>query len=292
MPRSGTTILYEAFARHPLLAWPSNYSQSYPTLPWLNLSRRLLDNRWLRLYGTKKQYQKQNILSPYLPRPNEAYRFWDRQTGVDFSRDWLLDTDCDPAVAQRLRNSVTGLCRWQGRPRFSAKLTGPPRIRFLQSAFGPQTVFVHVIRDPRAVVESLMNIGFWRELGGFDGPFWKGGLAQDVVDQWARDGRDPAVLAALQWRQVIQAARAESAGLDPSRYIEVRYEAFMQSPHEVLTDLYRACRLDDAAAAHRALERGPTLRNMNDKFRQKFSPGQIARLNAAAEPALSELGYS
>ena len=97
--------------------------------------------------------------------------------------------------------------------------------------------------------------------------------------------------AALQWRRVVAAAREESAGLGPENYLEVRYEAFMASPHEVLTDLYGACGLDDADAAHRALDRGPTLRNMNDKFREKFSAQTVAQLNAAAEPLLSELGY-
>ena len=74
--------------------------------------------------------------------------------------------------------------------------------------------------------------------------------------------------------------------------LEVTYEAFMHAPHELLSQLYAACRLEDAEIAHRALDRGPQLRNMNDKYRSSLSADYIERLSSASEPLLSELGYA
>ena len=62
MGRSGTTILFEAFARHPQLAWPSSYCRMYPEQLWVNGLRRLLDNRVIHLYSHKQQYGGKKVV--------------------------------------------------------------------------------------------------------------------------------------------------------------------------------------------------------------------------------------
>lgn len=292
MPRSGTTILFEALARHPQLGWISNYCRMFPSAPWVNVARAMLDNSLIRLYGHKKQYgtaPKYNLL---LPQPDEAYEFWDLHSGLPFSRDALRGMEAPPARRAALRDAAAAVVAWQRRDRLAAKLTGPPRIHYLHSVF-PDAIFVHVIRDARAVAHSLVNVRFWRSKGGLEGPFWNGLLEPDDVSSWERRGRDAAVLAAIQWRRVIETAREESAVLRrPAQYFEIRYEDFTARPHAVLTDVLQNCLLPDAAEVHGYVDAGPELRNMNAKFHGGLAQASLSEITSLAQPLLNELGYT
>lgn len=288
-PRSGTTVTFEAFCRHPELGWPSGYTESFPGFQAADGLRRLLDNSLVRLSGQKGQYGKTRLGNRFLPQPNEAYGFWDRQTGIDFARDFLRGATAGAECADRVRTAVRRLLSWQGRRRFAAKLTGPPRITFLDSIF-PDGRFVHVVRDGRAAVHSLLRVGFWREKGGLTAPFWRGGLSDEQVAGWRGNGADPGVLAALQWTAVLEASRSEGERVG-DRYRELRYEDFVADPHGMLRELYAFCGLDDAADGHRYLERNPPLAKMNDKYRQDFSSAYIDDLSRVMQPHLKDFGY-
>jgi hypothetical protein len=289
-PRSGTTIVFEALARHPQLAWPSNYCRLFPRAVWVNAVRPVLDNGLVRLYGRKEQYGSVPPLNAWLPQPDEAYEFWDLYAGVPFSRHTLHGQRCDDAARDTLRRAAASLVAWQRRRRLAAKLTGPPRINFLDSAF-PGARFVHVIRDGRAVVHSLLKVRFWREKGGLDAPFWSDLLTPGDLERWERAAQDPGVLAAVQWKRIIELTRSEAAALGPGRYTEVRYEAFTAAPHEVVTELLAGLGLPDDGAVHRGIDAGPALRNMNAKFRSDFDTTALAKITSAMQPVLGELGY-
>ena len=102
----------------------------------------------MHLYGHKKQYGSAPRYNLWLPQPDEAYEFWNAYAGVPFSQDTLHQRICDPADRAALREAVHRVVFWQGRSRFAAKLTGPPRIGFLHSVF-PDARFVHLVRDGR-----------------------------------------------------------------------------------------------------------------------------------------------
>jgi hypothetical protein len=289
MPRSGTTIFFEALARHPDLAWLSNYCGAYPRAPWLNVLRRLLDNDTLRLHGHKQQYGSVHKLNPWLPQPDEAYEFWDTYSGVSFSRDALHGQRCSPQACLALRAAIARVVAWQHRRRFAAKLTGPPRIGYLRSVF-PDAFFVHLIRDARAVVHSLLNVAFWRAKGGLERPFWSGLLGPDEVQAW-QEHRDAAVLAALQWKRVIELARLEAGALESDAYLEVRYEDFTAAPHDVLGAVLSACRLPDDRCVHDAIDAGAALSDMNVKFRTGLSAEVLESVTSSVLPMLHDLGY-
>jgi hypothetical protein len=286
MPRSGTTVAFEAFARHPDLAWPSNYTANFPRMPQLNFVRRILDTRRVRMIGHKSQYGRHRLGNRFLPMPNEAYEFWNRYAHPEFARDYM-QVPADPPQRARLVRAVRSLVAWQGKGRFAAKLTGPPRIRFLASAF-PDAIFDHVVRDGRAVVHSLLRVGFWREKGGFETPFWTGGPG---LPEPAR-AHDPGILAARQWQQVVTAARSESRGLGAGQYVELRYEDFVRDPLQALGGVLRACELSVDPAVQSYVAGSAALSDMNRKYLQDFEPGYVAELEGAMQPALSQFGYS
>jgi hypothetical protein len=291
-PRSGTTLISEAFFRHDALGWPSLYSQWFPRKPWLNVARRVFDNQVINLAGQKASRHSRTLLgNRFLPQPAEAYRFWDLYAAHDFSRSYLRDRVADADSISRTRDAVQKLLKWQGRKRFVAKITGPPRIRFLNSIF-PNAIFLHVVRDGRAAVHSLLNSTFWREKGGLKKPFWEGGLSQDDVQCWQAESNEPAVLAALQWKRIMEIAQLERKTIKPTCYCELRYEDFVQSPHELLRGLYEFCDLDDLPKAHKFLKKNSISLNLNDRYRTQFSESQVEKLSDLMQPMLSQYGYS
>ena len=246
VPRSGTTIVFDAVSSHPRLGWLSNYSALYPAQPWLNGLRRLLDNRWINLRGRKKQYGSVRPGNRYYPQPDEAYEFWDRYTETDFSRDYLLGCTAPSTTAQRVRAAVQAVIKWQGRPEFSTKLTGPGRIHYLTSIF-PGARYVSVIRDARAVVSSLMRMDFWERNGGLLRPYWNNGLDSQAIAEWQAHGSDPVILAAMQWKCIIETTRKEAGVLPEGHYMEVRYEDFVTAPTGVTGQIFDFAGLPDDA---------------------------------------------
>ena len=290
MPRSGTTFVFEAFARHESLAWPTLFTQRAPTFPSLNLWRTMVDNRFFQLAGRKGQYGRTRLGNRYLPQPNEAYRFWNRVASAAFARSFMDEQHVSDADRERARKAIGRIMFWQRRARFAAKFTGPPRIRFLSALF-PGATFVHVVRDGRAVVQSLLQVPFWREKGGYNGPFWQDSVSAERLNIWKNDGGDPAVLAAMQWQRIIRAARSEAAALDPSQYFEVRYEDVVAAPVTQINDIARRCGLAASVQMENYLRDIPRVDNFNEKYRREFTPQRITKITEVMQPELGLLGY-
>ncbi|MFK5948090.1 MAG: sulfotransferase, partial [Methylococcales bacterium] len=242
VPRSGTTVIFESFARHEMLGWPSNYSRKFPSLPKLGLILRLTDNKFINLSGQKKQYNHVMIANKVLPKPAEAYEFWNHYTEIDFARQYLVDQSATPECINRLNSAVSSILYWEGKKVFSAKLTGPSRIHFLRSVF-PDAKFIHVVRDGRAVVHSMLNSSAWSSRNFLDQPWWKGGLTDTDIKKWNYSNKNPAVLAALQWNKIIDISQQESIECNKNNYQEIKYEQFIESPYNSVKKLYDWCNL-------------------------------------------------
>lgn len=290
VPRSGTTIFFESFAEHKDLAWVSNYVRIFPRFPALNILRNLFDNRYYKLKGKKRQYSKIHGLNKYLPRPDEAYNFWDYYSGTCFSKSYLNNKVPEIDNIAKLRNVSRKIIRYQSRKRLSAKLTGPPRIRFLSQVF-PNAIFIHLIRDGLAVIHSLLNVEFWKRGGGLEKPWWGNGLNDQYIDAWEKSGKDPGVLAAVQWKQIIETSREEAKALKDSQYIEVKYEDFINEPTITIHELYRKIMLscNDEIGAHDDNEM--PIKSMNEKYKQHWNSTYIRELKKSMEPIYSGLGY-
>lgn len=290
VPRSGTTLLFEAFAMHTQLGWPSNYTEKFPTTPLLGLIMHFTNNRYAQLIGQKKQYNCVSLGNKLLPKPAEAYPFWNYYTNLDFATQYLIQETATENCKRQIKKAVNSILRWQGKSTFSAKLTGPSRIHFLKSIY-PNAKFIHVIRDGRAVVHSMLNVQSWTTRNFLDEPWWKGGLTKTDLIEWHSSGNNPAILAAIQWKKIIEIAQQESAHCSNEHYMEIRYEDFIENPNHVLNDLYAWSGLPESNSASRHLEKLRMISNMNYKYKKDMTIEEIHSITKTMEPLLNNLGY-
>lgn len=290
MPRSGTSVVFQAFAAHPDLAWLSQLHGRWPR--WLS-SAALSRTADLGLAFRRAKPRSNQVfrrLEQLKIGPDEAYGVFERCCGTKFTYGYLLDSEPTESETACLRRTVTRVARLQGKPRFVTKITGPARMGFLSAAF-PEALFVHVLRDPRAVVRSLLRIGFWRDTFRLTQPAWQGGLDQDELAEWERYDRSPVALAAIEWCAVLRTARAEAEALPRARYHEIRYEDFVDDSAAVLDELIGFARLAHSGRPQRYLEQRFPLQDMNVQWRQGMSAEEAETVTEITHPRLAELGY-
>lgn len=290
MPRSGTTAIFEALAARHDVAWFSNYLRRFPRLPMVSALSRLVDLSPKMRWSMGRSDQTKSWLERLGVGPDEAYPVWRRCCGERFQFDYLLGVRATPAEKKRVRATIADVRRYQRKPHFAAKLTGPGRIGFISSIF-PDARFVHVLRDGRAVVQSLMKIPFWRERDRRHRPAWRNGLTERDLADWERHERSPLALAAVQWRRVIESTRKEAASHAPDRYAEISYEQFVAEPQQVLDGIAEFCGLPSSTRADEFLQNRLRTRDMNWQWRERFNSREIAMLNELMNDLLERLGY-
>ena len=292
-PRSGTTLIADIVSFHEDLGWFSNYCARYHRYPQAAALSRLVDIPLVgNLLRGKEASGGKNRWKSRLPYPREAYSIWDHYCRPGFSIEYLFNLRPTPKEKDDIRSFIHKVLRYQGKKRFFNKMTGPARIGYLSEIF-PDACFIHIIRDPRAVVSSLLNVHFWINYGGYDSPWWKNGLVDDYARMWKASGENPSVLAAVQWRQIIEHARCEVEALADSSitYMEVKYEDFTAHPETGLEEILKSAGLSPSRRVEFNLKNRTTLKDMNFKFKKNLSPADIAAIEAATRPTAADLGY-
>jgi len=234
--RSGSTIISEIILAHESLAWPSNHQEYLPRIPLVNLLRPLFDNRYWRILGEKDQLNRTRFLNSLLPLPAEAFPFWEQITrsDLDFSRGFLLDEIATSEERTRIRKAVSRIVRWQGKQRFSMKITGPARIGYLKSIF-PDARFVNVVRDPVSTVRSLLAVPFWKDLG-MHRLWWSGAYSDEEIERFEALKPDPVAITAFQVAKILKTT-LEEASRCKANMLTVHYEDFVANPGQVVGDI-------------------------------------------------------
>lgn len=291
-PRSGTTLIFEAFAKHPELAWLMNYSNIFPKMTLLNCSIPLLNNKFINLIGQKKQHNSTSFLNKYMPRPDECYHFWAvHMPDVDFSRDFLLEKEANSETISHMNQIFSNICKYQNKERFTTKLTGPGRISFLNSLF-PDAIFIHIVRDGRSVVQSLMKVGFWQDK--MHEPWFTNGLTKEDFKIWEESDKDPAILTTLLWNRIIETTQAEALKLDRphERYLEVKYEDFIKDPNKVVKEIFQFSDLEGIdEVVTECLAGTNIIKSMNKKFNSQFTDEKQNDINTILSANLKKFNY-
>jgi omega-hydroxy-beta-dihydromenaquinone-9 sulfotransferase len=268
--RSGTTVVYDLLCAHEQLAWFSNYTERF-SAPWLAALSR-----------SRRYAFARDRLGRFAPRPHEAHGLWDACTpdkDAAARNAPLTAADARADEVQCLRSIVRSHLRYQGKRRFVNKNTrNSRRIGYLDAVF-PDALFIHVTRDPRATVASLLRVHFWPTM-----PIW---WCEDrTPEQLVNGGRDPVTLAAEFWSRELWQIRNDSSSLPPERYLVVRYEELVDSPYSVLDQILGFAQLKPSKHVRAAIDR-MGIENRNLDFAKLFG----SQLHDVERITASEAGY-
>ena len=292
MPRSGTTVIAEAISLHRDLGWFSNLQVHLPRSYWLALLSRITNVPVIGEYLLGKKNQGGGISSKikeHLPHCDEAYPIWEQYLGEKFCRDYLINQTATVSEQKSIKSLIMNVLHWQGKKRFFSKLTGPPRMHYLKSIF-EDAYFLHVVRDPRAVVSSLLQVTFWKN-GGLDKPWWQNGLPDLYYQEWLEHKKSQVALAAVQWKWIIELTGQEKEFVAKERYIEVRYEDFVEDPHLVIENIFYRLGLQDSPATHQYIESMGKIYNMNHKYKSYLKSGDIEMIETITSTTARKAGY-
>ena len=256
-PRSGTNIFYRTLALHPDLAWISNITKKIPSSLWLT--------RIIMLFRDDH-------------RPTEANNVWQKFTGND--HEALGRDDVTAAAGKYLRTVVQNNLRIFNKPRFVNKCPGNSvRIEFLKEIF-PDAIFIHIIRDGRAVGYSIIRSrlehsgAYW----SVKPPDWQDLLELPLVDACA-----------LQWKMTVKAILQSAKKLSRKQYMAVKYEDLVARPAEIFKQVAEKCDLVWPEDLLQTITAG--MENRNYKWQTEMQDADKNRLNVLLCDFLKQLGY-
>lgn len=222
---------------------------------------------------------------PHVANWSEAGEIWDPTSYYDPQADHHWDASrVTEEDAARLHAWFEYYRQRRGKQRFVNKHPrNSVRIGYIDRIF-PDAFFIHVIRDGRAVANSIVNAiesePFRQEIpfGNFcKPPNWR---------EFLRD--DPSEQAALQWREIVRFLldRREQLG---DRYHELRYEDLCRDARGTLSSAFSFADLPATEETTAHIPR--SLKNMNFKYQAERSAEQIETINEVQGALLRELGY-
>ena len=275
--RCGSTMLHRLLAKHPNVMWLSGFCDRFPTRPaWNRRAVSAMGNPLLRhVLGGKIQ-------------PSECYRFWAKHAyGFPEPCRDLVRTDVTTRVKKQVRGVLESMLTPK-RSRLLIKITGWPRIGFLNEIF-EDAKFIHIVRDGRAVANSLLHVSFWRGWYGPQG--WRAGLlSPEDQATWESYDRSFTALAGLEWKIQMRAMAAARRDLDPKLFFEVKYEALCDQPMETCRQILDFTELPITAEFERQAQAAP-IKATSNRWRDDLTPGQQAILDDLLDEDLLRYGY-
>jgi hypothetical protein len=223
-----------------------------------------------------------------------------RQCFYGFSTPFrdLTEADVTPHVRNRFQKVVRSILKYQGKKRFIAELSGWSRVRFLKEIF-PDAKFIHIVRDGRAVANSLINVDYWR---GWEGIYnWRWGVpSPDAITFLEKYEYRFLALAAVQWRMLVGNIRVETAKLDRGDLLLVRYEDMTADPRGETARCIEFCGLDgDLRRFQRHLSMTVRTRIIDANrfsyrippWRENLNESDVEMLNDIMADELAAFGY-
>ncbi|HDY8155830.1 TPA: sulfotransferase [Vibrio vulnificus] len=259
--RSGSTVISEFVMAHHSLGWPDNYCEWFPSLPSLAWLTRLTNNSLWYLSGEKAQLNHTLPLNNLLPRPAEAWPLWQKITRdeIDFSRGFLLHQRASAEEKQRICRYLNQHLRAQGKPRLAMKFTGPGRVEYLSSIF-PDALFINVVREPAATVNSLLKVPFW-QAQGLHQLWWQGAYSNRELETYQQIRHDPVCSTAFQLSKILKTTEEEIARTKV-KSLTVHYEDFVRDPQFIVHQIMHFCHLPPCERVRNKLRNSP-IRDQN-----------------------------
>jgi hypothetical protein len=258
--------------------------------------------------GTSLLFKILNHSSRVASLDHESHLLWDLFHPLDHSPTGSHEITPDAITSSERRVLYWIVDRLSGSRRYLDKYPrNCLRVRYLHALF-PGAWFIHVKRDGRATVSSIMT--GWRtesrfesgerlplalSIDGFEGTTWRF-LLPPGWEAYAT-GRSLEEVAAFQWIAANEAILEARKDLDASRWVEVKYEALVGAPTQTVGSLLERVGLPREEAVltwTRDLQRHITVSAVTpprqDKWRDE-NPREIEHILPTIAPMMARLGY-
>jgi len=275
--RSGSTVFHRMLAEHPNFAYLTSICDKYPGHPEFNHKiMKFIDYPGIGKFVSKKY------------GPSESYNFWERYSR-GFRRPCrdLLAEDLTPKTSKMVQKVLSGMLTAK-RNRLLIKLTGWPRIGFVNEIFN-EARFIHVLRDGRAVTNSMVNVGWW---WGWQGPQnWRWGeLTNDQRNEWEKYNKSFVALAAIEWKILMEANEQAKKKIDPDRYMEIKYEDLCEDPSRIFKQVFDFSEMNYPDNFNNTIAKY-RLKNTNHKWQTDLSDLQKSILEEVLSSTLHKYAY-
>jgi len=275
--RSGSTVFHTILSEHPDFYWFSNLSSIFPRFPIINKTLMILIDI--------------PILKDFLKRvfkPSESWNFWDCYTKsfVDPIRD-LVSNDVTIKERREIKEALRHLST-KKRNRFLCKIVGWPRVGFISEIF-EDAKFIHIIRDGRAVVNSILNVDWWQ---GWRGPtnWQRPELTPAQNEEWQKYNKSFIALAAIEWKILMDAHETAKRLVSKENFLEIKYEDLCADPKNTLKKSIEFCELDWSNDVNRILNKHK-LNSSNSKYKNDLTVNQKRILEEVLNKYLVRYGY-
>ena len=135
----------------------------------------------------------------------------------------------------------------------------------------------------------MIGRDFWTGWRGPQNWGW-GELSPAQREEWDKNGQSFVVLAAIQWKILMDAMESAKGSVDSNNFLEVNYEDLCSNPINTFKKVTTFCGLEWTAGFERELRKHP-LRNTNDKFRNELTPKQQRDLEEVLGDYLRRYSY-
>jgi hypothetical protein len=292
--RCGSTLIEEILLRHPGTGFISNLDDKFSVLNRTGRGNSSLYRRSaprdasLKAFAYRTRLLESNRLRV---GPSEGWQILDRHIMTGFSkpaRD-LLASDATPYLQQRTKDFFDTRMAAQGCDVFVHRLTGWPRTGFLAAAY-PDMRVLHVVRDPRAIANSMLQQGWW---DGWRGPenWYLGPLPQRWQEVYLASDRSFVTLAAIGVAMLLD-AMADARALHPAdAWLDVRYEDVLADPRAEYERILKFLDLRWDDDFEQGFAKHQISAERSAAFRRDLDAGQLAAMTEVLTATMQQWGY-
>ncbi len=235
-------------------------------------------------------------MHPYISNFSELNTVWHPGNYLDLNKceHEKIARDCNKKERRRINNRLCYL-NWRsgGQPRVMNKNpNNTVTIEFIKKCF-PDCYIIHVIRDGRAVVNSLIH-GLPNDIETYDrfkDPIERVNIFPGVKPpNWrALIDPNPYLQHAKQWDECINYVLKRKELLFPN-YKEIYYEKLCENPREIISDIWKFAELPVKEEIVNKLPE--KLENRNYKYKKNIQKKVLIEMIKIMKNNLIKLGYS
>lgn len=285
VPRSGTTLLYHLLAQHSDLVWFSKEDE-----------KKFLTNEFLKKSHTFTKIKKKYLEIQENLTKNQSKDEIKVPAELSFVYDAVFPEKWKDKVSEQnleiLISEITNLLKSTGKKRYLNKTPhNSIRISKINEIF-PNSKFIHIIRDPRAVVNSLIERTKELDSDYFGIP----------MNKKIRFSMNPVEKHSLQWKQVVKEIIKTAKKLDSSQFLQIKYEEFTDKPDYWLEKITNFCELPSFHYSYYSGGKGFNLEKMDSNKEDYFKRPTIINKNKTHPnfsqiemytiPLIRQLGYN